>query len=73
METYTWSEWQLTLEATGVAPQTTGVPKPSGTELPELPCMVTVGPGSNFVSTAFPGTLLLPPMVLGSNLFLANP
>ncbi|KAK0745839.1 heterokaryon incompatibility protein-domain-containing protein [Schizothecium vesticola] len=37
METYTWSQFQLTLAATGSPPLTTGVPKPSGTELPELP------------------------------------
>lgn len=50
METYTWSQFQLTLAATGSPPLTTGVPKPSGTDLPELPCMVTPGPASPFVS-----------------------
>ena len=46
--TYTYTEFPLTLGQMGKPPLTTGVPLPSGTELPKLPCMVTAGPKGPF-------------------------
>ncbi|KAI0133706.1 hypothetical protein BJ170DRAFT_174149 [Xylariales sp. AK1849] len=46
--TYTYTEFQLTVSATGSPPVTTGVPRPTGTDLPDLPCMVSPGPQTPF-------------------------
>ncbi|KAK5653024.1 hypothetical protein OQA88_9310 [Cercophora sp. LCS_1] len=46
--TYTYTEFPLTIAQMGNPTLTTGVPLPSGTELPKLPCMVTPGAQSPF-------------------------
>ncbi|EPE07030.1 tryptophan synthase alpha chain [Ophiostoma piceae UAMH 11346] len=48
ISTYTWTEFPLTLNATGSPPVTTGIPQPSGTDLPELPCLITPGVAAPF-------------------------
>ncbi|KAK4444890.1 hypothetical protein QBC34DRAFT_442107 [Podospora aff. communis PSN243] len=48
MSTYTYTEHPLTLSQKGTPPLTTGVPLPSGTELPVLPCLVNPGSHSPF-------------------------
>ncbi|KAK0619974.1 hypothetical protein B0T14DRAFT_585915 [Immersiella caudata] len=48
ISTYTYTEYPLTLSREGTPPLTTGVPLPSGTELPTLPCLVTPGSQSPF-------------------------
>ncbi|KAK0643373.1 hypothetical protein B0T16DRAFT_447339 [Cercophora newfieldiana] len=46
--TYTYTEYPLTLSQQGSPPLTTGVPLPTGTELPQLPCLVTPGLQARF-------------------------
>ncbi|KAK9413951.1 putative Apple-like protein [Seiridium unicorne] len=46
--TYTYTEFELTIAATGSPPLTTGIPHPTGTDLPDLPCMVTPGAQAPF-------------------------
>lgn len=47
--TYTYTEFPLTVAATGSPPITTGVPRPTGTDLPELPYIVSPGAQAPFV------------------------
>lgn len=48
ISTYTYTEFTLTMNSTGSPPVATGIPQPSGSELPDLPCLITPGPVAPF-------------------------
>lgn len=48
ISTYTYTEFTLTMNSTGSPPVATGIPQPSGTDLPDLPCLITPGPAAPF-------------------------
>ncbi|KAH8657762.1 hypothetical protein BX600DRAFT_438950 [Xylariales sp. PMI_506] len=48
ISTYTYNDFTMTLNSTGFPPATNGIPHPTGTDIPVLPCMVTAGPDATF-------------------------
>ncbi|KAH8198097.1 hypothetical protein TruAng_007718 [Truncatella angustata] len=54
MAIYTYTEFEIILDATGLPPVASGIPQPSGTDLPEIPCMEILEAHLSWMKTSYP-------------------